>query len=411
MRICIDARIGRSGLYGGIEQFVIGLASGLSDIATPEDEFIFLCYPGCDAWLRPFLRNGCQILYTSSPAPSDSASKAFIRKTTPWAMDAWYRLPWSWYIHPFRPALSDGTIERAAVDVMHFTTQSAFLTRVPSIYHPHDLQHLHLPQYFSRRTRAAREYSYRLFCNRAEIVSVNSEWTRSDIIKHYGLAPSAVRVVELASPTEAYDSVKADANAVCCRLKVPQDFALYPAQTWPHKYHIMLLRAIAKLRDEDLLVVPLVCCGGRTSHFKSINTEIHKLGLHNQVVFPGFVSPGELRCLYDLCRCVVIPTKFEAGSFPLWEAFHSGRAAACSDVTSLPEQAGGAALLFNPDCVDQICDCLRRLWLDEKLRNELVQRGLKQVQRTSWARTASEFRKIYLEITRNRQAAPLALAD
>ena len=86
----------------------------------------------------------------------------------------------------------------------------------------------------------------------------------------------------------------------------------------------------------------------------------------------GFVSPLELQCLWRSARMAVLPTLFEAASFPLWEAFEAGVPAACSNVTSLPAQAGDAAILFDPTSVPAIADAIERLWTDAALRRSLI---------------------------------------
>ena len=95
---------------------------------------------------------------------------------------------------------------------------------------------------------------------------------------------------------------------------------------------------------------------------------------------------------------MLIPSKFEAASFPLWEAFLAGVPAACARVTSLPAQAGDAALLFDPDDVDEIGATLLRLWSDAGLRSTLASRGRKAVQAFTWSRTAALFRAHYRRI-------------
>src|SRR4029077_12189294 len=89
---------------------------------------------------------------------------------------------------------------------------------------------------------------------------------------------------------------------------------------------------------------------------------------------------------------VVIPSLFEAASAPLWEAFLAGVPAACSNVTSLPDQAGDAALVFDPDDIDAIGEAIRRLWFDEQLRERLITAGHRRVQEFSWGRAARLFR-------------------
>jgi hypothetical protein len=85
------------------------------------------------------------------------------------------------------PALpiSSGSIERARIDVMHFTHQGGFSTVVPSIYHPHDLQYLHLPEFFSPRTRRALDFKYRRLCAQATMVAVSSCWVKQDVVSHF----------------------------------------------------------------------------------------------------------------------------------------------------------------------------------------------------------------------------------
>ena len=142
-----------------------------------------------------------------------------------------------------------------------------------------------------------------------------------------------------------------------------------------------------------------------TNSIETIENEVKELGLVDQVTFLGFVSPMELRGLYKLCRGVVIPTKFEAASFPLWEAFMIGVPVACSNVTSLPEQAGESALLFDPDKPEEIARQIHRLWTDEKLRDELIERGKQNVSRFSWERTARIFRAHYRRIAKRSLSA------
>ena len=115
----------------------------------------------------------------------------------------------------------------------------------------------------------------------------------------------------------------------------------------------------------------------------------------------------DLKCLYRLARATVIPTKFEAASGPLWDSFIAGTPAACSTVTSLPEQAGDAALLFDPERPYEIAGAIAALWTDTELRTELRRRGAVNVQRFSWNRTARIFRAHYRRIA----SRPLAEAD
>lgn len=398
LRVCIDARLTDSS--GGVQQMVIGLAHGLSQLADGREEYLLLAREGEDEWLRPHVAGPCRLMsLPPRPAPrlwrrlaraarrrlnAARASHSLSRRF-PAGLFPPYQLPWS-----------DGTIERAGVDLMHFTLQGAFLTEVPSIYHPHDLQHLHLPQFFTPRERRDREIIYRTFCRQARMVAVSSAWTKRDVLEQYGLPEEKVRVVPLAPPLAAYPiPTERDLAVARAALTLPDAFLLYPAQTWPHKNHLGLLEALALLRRRDGIVAALVCCGQQNSFFPTIEHRARALGLGDQVRFTGFVSPLELQSLYRLCRAVVVPTKFEAGSFPMWESFLAGAPVACSTVTSLPEQAGDAALLFDPDRPEEMAGAIARLWTEPALRAQLAARGRERVAHFTWDRTVRIFRAHY----------------
>jgi len=394
LRICIDARR-ITGRAGGVEQFVIGLASGLSKLSDGNEEYLFLTFAEQEDWIRPYVHGPCRIL-RGSAVPRLVRWKLRVGRLLPTVRDIWHKLgsP-SWRASDSLPR-SDGTIERAGIEVMHFTFQSAFLTDVPSIYHPWDLQDLHLPQFFSPRQRAGREVSYRAFCKQARMVCVAATWVKADLVKHYHLPEEKIQVVPAASVLEAYAAPRPeDLQAVRSKLHLPETFAFYPAQTWAHKNHLGLLEALALLRSRHGLRIPFVSSGRLNEFFRKIERQARRLRLTDQVRFLGFVSPLELQCLYKLCRCMVFPSKFEGFGLPLLEAFVAGVPTACSNVTCLPELAGDAALLFDPDKPEEIAEALRRLWTDEALRRTLIERGARNAARFSWERTARTFRAHY----------------
>jgi glycosyltransferase involved in cell wall biosynthesis len=294
---------------------------------------------------------------------------------------------------------SDGTLEAASVDLVHFVAQGAFLTNVPSIFHPHDLQHAHLPEFFSRFERRRRELEYGVFSKRAAMVAVTSEWIRRDVIRHYDLPAEKVAVVPWAPPTLAYKTPdEATLAEVSRRLALPPRFLFYPAYAWPHKNHSALFRALARLRDEDGISLTLVCTGGESAYAAELLNQRRALGLDEQVRWLGFISPNDLRALFELCDGVVVPTLFEAASGPVWEAFVAGAPVACSNVTSLPAQAGDAAIVFDPRDETDLVAAVRRLWLDDSLRGELASRGRERVREFTWERTAKLFRAHYRRI-------------
>lgn len=396
MRICIDARI-IGGAPGGIQQFIQGLAFGLSQLESEGEEYHFLTYDGPQDWLNPYWDARFHRICVGSPPPL-SFPKFHLTKMygATWILNHLF-----WVLQRFNrivPA-SDGRIEAHGIDVMHFTTQRGFLTLVPSIYHPHDLLHLHFPHHLPHWVVAKRDKTYRALCAQAKVVATASSWVKHDLMNQYKVLESKIAVVPLAPPTETYPTPNAlDLSRVKGKFGLPDRFIFYPAQTWPHKNHVALLKALAVIRDREGLSIPLVCSGQLNSYFTQIRRTIRSLNLENQFRFIGFVEPLELRCLYLLCRAVVIPSLFEAASFPLWEAFQSGAPVACARTTSLPSQAGSAALIFDPWDVGEIADAVWRLWRDDELCGKLSREGRLKVGAYTWKKTASHFRALYRKL-------------
>lgn len=421
LRVALDARL-PDGLAGGVQQFVIGLAAALSRLDDGDDEFVFLARRGEGAWLEPYISGPCRIMWLDVPRsrrgpPSlGQRVRRHLSTRAPSLRDAWRQARRMIGLASASVPRSDGTAERASFDVLHFTFQDAFLTALPTIYQPWDLQHVHLPQFFSETERHRRETTYRTFCERARLTVVASGWTKRDVAAHFGLEPSRIAVVGVPPATDAYRSPSLqDRESVRTGLDLPSAFIFYPAQTWPHKNHQRLLEALALLRDERGLVVPLVCSGSKNDWFAQVERAVGTLSLTDQVRFVGFVPPDRLTALYSLARALVFPSLFEGWGFPVLEAFSAGLPVACSNVTSLPEIAGDAALVFDPVDVQAIARSIESLWTDDALRHTLVTRGRQVAAAFDWLEVARTYRALYRSVAGQRLSADdrarLAAAD
>jgi glycosyltransferase involved in cell wall biosynthesis len=394
--IAIDARL-RSGVRGGVEQFIIGLVSGLSGLERSET-YHLICYEGQTDWIEPYVSDDFKVETVEMKDVDrrfyDALMQSSLNEVDP------------------RPNLSDVDLIESdqlsgneipgidEFDAIHFPKQDAFKTDRPNLYHPHDIQHLHIPEYYPPRTYAHRERFYRLFCENATRVPVASSWIKRDLVEQYGLPESKVSVVPLAPPLSEYRSVSDQViEQTRQAFDLPESFLFFPAQTWPHKNHRRLCKALAEIRDGQLIEIPLVCAGRQNEYFPRIREAIDDYELEDQVSFLGFVSSERLQALYRLATGLVMPTEFEAASFPIWEAFLSETPVACSHVTSLPEQVGDAALLFDPTELPAIKSALLRLWTDEDCRQTLRERGKKRMKDFSWKNTAQTFLGLYRLIT------------
>jgi glycosyltransferase involved in cell wall biosynthesis len=372
LRICLDARI-RDGELEGVQQVVAGLASAFSSFDDGDEEYHFLVTSDARGWIPPKLGGPCRLL--EAPASSPSSAATAIPE-------------------------SDGTIERAGIDLMHFTVQTAFLTRVASIFQPHDLLHLYMPDLLRPAQREQRTMAFPKFCADARMVVALSEWGRRDLMRAYGIAGDRVCVVPNASGVDPRPPASEDIDETRRRLALPDAFVFFPAATWEHKNHLALIEALARLRDRDGLVVPAVCSGLHTAHFPRVESRVEALGLERQVRFTGTVRTADVRCLYAMARAVIFPSLFEGFGIPVVEAFATGAPVACSNVTCLPDLARDAAVLFDPSRVDDIAAAIARVWTDADLRERLAARGRARAADFSWDASARLLRAHYRRVMR-----------
>lgn len=408
LRVAINAQLLPSRGAGGIESVLIGLVSALGRLDDGPEEYVIICPWQEPDWLRPYSGSNQRMVSGPQPrlragrlrplkralSPLASLGRAIRRELVP--PDRWQPVP-----------VSDGFYENLGTDVIHFPFQIFTLCGLPTIYNPHDLQHLHYPQFFNPSTIAWRETIYPAGCHFAHTVVAGSQWIKEDIVRQYHIDPDKIQVIPYAPPTQAYPSPTADfLEIVRDKYQLQYPFMLYPAVTWAHKNHLRLLEAIALLRHQQGLIVRLVCTGEREPSFwPQIEERLHRLNLDDQVQFLGRIPPQDLRAVYRLSQFVIVPTLFEATSGPVFEAWEEGVPVACSTVTALPEQAGDAALLFDPFSVEAIADSVRCMATDVHLRDDLMGKGRLRLRDFSWERTAKAYRAVY------RRAAHYPLSE
>ena len=388
MKVVVDARIAAGGM-GGVEQVARGLAQGFADLVPPA-EVTFLT-TAHDGWLRDVV-GPHQIVHARRSTRSPAAAADAVRRRLADRVPSMRGLP----IVGAPVPLGSAVVPGPRPDVVHFVTQQGFRTRAPSLYNPHDLLHLHHPEFFPPAEVRRRELVYRALCRQASLVVAMTSWTRDDLVNRYGLPPEKVRVIPWGAPMGV--AAGTVATEVRNRYQLPDRFALYPAHTWPHKNHVRLLEAIEFLGKSHGLTVPLVCTGQEDSYAGTIREAIDRLQVGRQVHLLGRIPHSDLAALYGLAHCVVFPSLFEGWGLPVFEAFASGVPVACSTATSLPEQTRGAAMLFDPLDIVDIAEAVAEVWENRSVRQRLESAGRDRVRTLTWRRTAIAYRALYREV-------------
>lgn len=255
---------------------------------------------------------------------------------------------------------------------------------VPGVAVVYDLQHLAYPDFFKPQNFAERQRCLEFHKTHSAFITT-SNFVRDCLIEQADVLPQSVVTIYI-QPPALIPQVEGSATGQCLhRLRLEkQRYFVYPANFWRHKNHEMLLTAFALARANKLPSdFKLVCTGSPDKRMIELQDAAGALGLSDHVVFPGYLADTEFATLIRSSAGLVFPSLYEGYGMPVIEAMAAGCPVACSDRASLPEIAADAALLFDPRKPLAIADAICRLGTDEKLRSDLIAKGLRHAKQFS----------------------------
>jgi len=381
MNIALNAVSFAPGRMGGVETYFRNLVRSLQEVDTKNDYYLF-----------------CNERYINSFQLSNSH---FIPLPCIWAKPSplWY----------FRVAIKDATridilklfMNRLNVDLIHhpFSILNPIGLKTPSVLTFIDMQHEFFPKYFSSRVLKARKRLYRQSAEQATRIIAISGHAKSCLVERYQIDPEKIDVVHIGYEPEFRVMDNSDLReTVRNRYGLHKPFIYYPAATWPHKNHKRLLAALKLMKERYGFDGQLVLSGIAMQANDEILEEIGRLGLQDDVILLGYLPNEDLPYLYNLARMMVFPSLFEGFGIPLVEAMACGCPIACSNVTSIPEVVGDAALTFDPCSIEEIAEKSWKLWNDDAVRQESIVGGLARVKLFNWENMARQTVAVYEKV-------------
>ena len=232
-----------------------------------------------------------------------------------------------------------------------------------------------------------------------------SQFTKSEITRKFAVPGERIEVVYNAIDERFLrgHASQADRDLIAERYQVNYPFLLYAGAIRPHKNVVRIIEAFSALKtelekEEQLPDLKLIIIGDDLSGHPGLRRTVVRSGVQNDVRFLGFVPIEVLRIFYDVAKIFVFPSLYEGFGLPPLEAMAHGTPVVTSNSSSLPEVAGNAALLVNPENVFEIQRALQRALLDPALRARMKQRGYEQAQRFSWTSSVERILAIYREV-------------
>ena len=344
IHVAIDARLPDKG-QGGVQQVIRSLAEGFCLIETPNTRRSWIVLSGTKWWEGVFPDYDRLIVIN----PPLGRLSMLLANRAPKLVSRIYPLFSRFRSH--KP-LIDKQLRELQVDLIHMTFQDGFITDLPYIYHPHDLQHEYFPQYFRQSQITHRNSVWKSLAANSEIVMAASELIMSDLVKFWGISEKKIKVLPIPPPSRF--PTPSRVRNVCLK-----PYVIYPAVFWPHKNHLTLILAINQLR-QDGVEVHCVLTGATGTEFIKIKHLVKNLGLNHVVHFRGHVTDQELTDLIIDSVAVVIPSLHEAFSLTAWDAYNLSIPVLMADIPSFRKQFGNEGHFFPPTDYRQLALSIKK---------------------------------------------------
>ena len=259
----------------------------------------------------------------------------------------------------------------------------------------HDCIHLRFPQYLPNR--AALYYARAMMtmsARRSRRVLTVSQASKDDILHYLEVPADKVEVIYNALDERlAIAPTPEEVDRVRERFLLTAPFILYTGNIKPHKNVDRLIEAFSILQQvADSRTSSCSSSATRFSKYPNLRRLVHRYQLHQHVRFLGFVPDATLAVLYRLASVFVFPSLYEGFGLPPLEAMAAGAPVVTSNVSSLPEVVGDAALLIDPMDAGAIADAMARVLGEPALRADLIRRGRERVKAFSWERSVARVR-------------------
>jgi alpha-1,3-rhamnosyl/mannosyltransferase len=354
------------GQVGGSETYTARLLSGLAERSSQLDYTLFVLPQFAEA----------------HPELASTFKTAFAPVTGQWRS---FRVAGenSWLIAQCR---------RRNIDLLHHAGGTMpFLRGTRRVLTIHDLQYLYYPEYFAGMKLRFLKAMVPRSAEAARLVLTPSDYTRRTVIERLNIDPSiVVTVPHGVSPRES----KHQSLPIRDLYELSGPYFLFPAITYPHKNHLVLLKGFAKLLKRHP-EVSLILTGAKGSMEVRVASEIRELGIEDRVRRLGYVPSDHLDALYHHAMGLVFPSRFEGFGAPVLEAMSRGCPVIAANATALPEVVGEAGVLVSPDNSDDWAGAMGDFLEDEELRSRLSKLGAERAHTFTWTRSADVLEEAY----------------
>jgi len=297
------------------------------------------------------------------------------------------RHPFLWYIW-FEWSVKQWLSKNAPDLFLSMDGYTVLNTKIPTVTVIHDLAFEHFRDHVGGLVRKYYSYFVPLFAQKSNHLIAVSDFTKQDIVRLYNVPNQKIDIVYNA-PKAVYQPISSEQKEVLKKnLTEGKEFFVYVGAIHPRKNMINLLFAFDAFKRETKSETKLVLIGRKAWKFDAVEQTLNSLSCKQDVIFLGYLPSTEIATITAAAMAMCYVSLFEGFGIPIVEAQQAGTAVITSNVTSMPEVAGDAALLVNPNDLNDIAHAMTRILNEKSLRELLIQKGFENCKRFSWHQSA-----------------------
>lgn len=313
------------------------------------------------------------------PKPRENWNYKILRPTSLWTR---LIIPAYFYLSKLKPDV--------ILSPTHYIPAFIKAKRLTIIF---DLSFLRFPEMFKKDDLYKLTHWTKYSAENSSGIITISESSKRDIIKFYKIPEKKITVSYPGYDEGTFRVVKDvdEVDKILGKYGISGNYIIYIGTIQPRKNLLRLIRAFKTIENCQLVIVGKIKGKGKQAWMnQEILNEPKALGIEDKVIFTDFVPTGELPYLLAGAKAFILPSLWEGFGIPVVEAMATGTPAIVSNVSSLPEVAGEAGIMVDPESESQIEQAMRLVSTDVKMRARLSKKGLEQAKKFSWEKMAKE---------------------
>lgn len=252
----------------------------------------------------------------------------------------------------------------------------------------HDLNFEHYPEDLPYLERKNYRHFFPKYARKAKRITTVSEYSKQDIVEQYNITPDKIDVVYNGASEGFKPLGNMEQQEIRKKYADGKPYFIFVSALHPRKNLVNLFKAFDEFKAKNSSAIKMMVVGEKMWWTKEIEQAYESMQFKDEVVFSGRLEFTELQRVLASALALTYVSYFEGFGIPIVESFYAGTPVITSNVTSMPEVSGDAALLIDPFSVQSISDAMLKISSDDVFRKSLIEKGKKRSENFTWQKSA-----------------------